>query len=67
MVAKNYPWRLRNVQVVLIVAVVEVYLQEDSFHFKIKKISAGLKVRPCWQIAWRFQFLIIFSECESLQ
>ena len=33
MVAKNSPWRLGNVQVVLIVAVVEVYLQEDSFHF----------------------------------
>ena len=33
MVAKNSPWRLGNVQLVLIVAVVEVYLQEDSFHF----------------------------------
>ena len=33
MVAKNSPWRLENVQLVLIVAVVEVYLQEDSFHF----------------------------------
>ena len=33
MVAKNSPWRLGNVQIVLIVAVVEVYLQEDSFHF----------------------------------
>ena len=33
MVAKNSPWQLRNVQLVLIVAVVEVYLQEDSFHF----------------------------------
>ena len=32
MVAKNSPWRLGNVQLVLIVAVVEVYLQEDSFH-----------------------------------
>ena len=30
---KNSPWRLGNVQLVLIVAVVEVYLQEDSFHF----------------------------------
>ena len=47
MVAKNSPWRLGNVQLVLIVAVVEVYLQEDLFHFKIKKISAGRKVRPC--------------------
>ena len=45
MVAKNSPWRLRNVQLVLIVAVVEVYLQEDSFHFYIKKISAGQEVR----------------------
>ena len=26
-------WRLGNVQLVLIVAVVEVLLQEDSFHF----------------------------------
>ena len=33
MVAKNSPWQLGNVQLVLIVAVVEVYLQEDSFHF----------------------------------
>ena len=33
MVAKNSPWRLGNVQLVLIVAVVEVYLQEDLFHF----------------------------------
>ena len=33
MVAKNSPWRLGNVQLILIVAVVEVYLQEDSFHF----------------------------------
>ena len=33
MVAKNSPWRLGNVEVVLIVALVEVYLQEDSFHF----------------------------------
>ena len=39
--AKNFPWWLGNVQLVLIVAVVEVYLQEDSFHFYIKKISAG--------------------------
>ena len=31
--AKNSPWWLGNVQLVLIVAVVEVYLQEDSFHF----------------------------------
>ena len=33
MVAKNSPWRHGNVQLVLIVAVVEVYLQEDLFHF----------------------------------
>ena len=33
MVAENSPWRLGNVQLVLMVAVVEVYLQEDSFHF----------------------------------
>ena len=33
MIAKNSPWRLGNVQLVLIVAVVEVYLQEDLFHF----------------------------------
>ena len=33
MVAKNSPWRLGNVQLVLIIAVVEVYLQEDLFHF----------------------------------
>ena len=33
MVAKNSLWRLGNVQLVLIVAVVEVYLQEDLFHF----------------------------------
>ena len=26
-------WRLGNIQLVLIVAVVEVLLQEDSFHF----------------------------------
>ena len=32
MVAKNFPWQLGNVQLVLIVDVVEVYLQEDSFH-----------------------------------
>ena len=45
MVAKNSPWRLGNVQLVLIVAVVEVYLKEDSFHSEIKKISARRKVR----------------------
>ena len=33
MVAKNSPWRLGNVQRVLIVAVVEVYLQDDLSHF----------------------------------
>ena len=33
MVAKTSPWRLGNFQLVLILAVVEVYLQEDSFHF----------------------------------
>ena len=33
MVAKTSPWQLGNVQLVLIVAVVKVYLQEDSFHF----------------------------------
>ena len=66
MVAKNSPWRLGNFQLVLILAVVEVYLQEDSFHFLIKKISAGQK-DTCWQIDSRFQFLIIFSKHESLQ
>ena len=33
MVAKNSPWRLGNVQLVLIIAVVELYLDEDLFHF----------------------------------
>ena len=33
MVAKNSPRRLGNVQLVLIVAVAEVYLQDDLFHF----------------------------------
>ena len=33
MFAKNSPWRLGNVQLVLIIAVVELYLDEDSFHF----------------------------------
>ena len=36
MVAKNSLWQLGNVQLVLIVAVVEVYLQEDSFHLYIR-------------------------------
>ena len=60
MVTKNSPWRLGNFQLVLILAVVEVYLQEDSFHFLFKKISAGQK-DTCWQIDSRFQFLIILS------
>ena len=33
MVAKNSPWWLGNDQLVLIVPVVEVYLQDDLFHF----------------------------------
>ena len=33
------PWRLGNIQLVLIIAVVEVFLQEDSFHFELKNIS----------------------------
>ena len=66
MVTKNSPWRLGNFQLVLILAVVEVYLPEDLLHFLMKKISAGQK-DTCWQIDSRFQFLIIFSKHESLQ
>ena len=66
MVAKTSPWRLGNVQLVLIVAVVKVYLQKDSFHFKLNKYQQDKKYDTCWQIASRFQFLIIFSERESL-
>ena len=67
MVAKNSSWRLGNVQLVLIVAVVEVYLQEDSFHFYIKKISAGLKVRHLLANSFEVSILNHFSERESLQ
>ena len=39
-------WQLGNVQLVLIVAVVEVLLQEDSFHFYIKNISRTKRKTP---------------------
>ena len=39
-------WRLGNVQLVLIVAVVEVLLQEDSFHFQLKNISRTKRKTP---------------------
>ena len=37
------------------------------FTFKVKKYQQDKKWDTCWQIASRFQFLIIFSERESLQ
>ena len=45
MVAKNSPWRLGNFQLVLILAVVEVYLQEvnNCFTFKFKKYQQDKK------------------------
>ena len=47
-------WRLGNVQFVLIVAVVKVLLQEDSFLFLFKKYQQVKKEDTCWQIASRF-------------
>ena len=39
-------WRLWTVQLVLIVAVVEVFLHEDSFHFSQKSIGRTKRKTP---------------------
>ena len=67
MVAKTSPWRLGNVQLVLIVTVVKLGIRKIHFTFKLNKYQQDKKYDTCWQITSRFQFLIILSECESLQ
>ena len=46
MVAKTSPWQLGNMQLVLIIAVVKVYLQEDLFTFKLNKYHRTKSATP---------------------
>ena len=42
-------------------------IRKIRFTFKLNKYQQDKKYDTCWQIASRFQFLIILSERESLQ